>query len=342
MARAREAEAQGPAWQVQAALIARRFYLDGDSKVEIADDLGLSRFKVARILDDARALGLVEVRVHLPAPIDPERSGVLQERFGLRRAIVVEGSLGSSPGSSPGGSPSAREDLGHVAAELLSELVTADDVLGLTCSRSVAATTQALGNLADCPIVQLTGTLAGPDIEAGSVESVRQATLVGGGKAFPIYAPMVLPDAATVLALSGQSAIRQALDRFETVSIAVVAIGAWEAALSTVWETVEPGERVQASESGAVGEIGARLFDASGRAVVTPIDERVLGVTLDQLRAIPEVIGLAYGHQRAAAVSAALHGGLVDSLVCDADLARGLLETTDERPDRPDPRGATA
>ncbi|HEX2175231.1 MAG TPA: sugar-binding domain-containing protein [Nocardioidaceae bacterium] len=336
MVRGRDSEAHGPTWQVQAALIARRFYLEGRSKVEIADELGLSRFKVARILDDARELGLVEVRVNLPAPIDPDLSSALQERLGLRHAVVVQ----QPPQDS---SRSTREELGRMAAELISELVTVDDVLGLTCSRTVAATTQALQTLAACPVVQLCGTLAGPDMEAGSVESVRRASDVGGGQAFPIYAPMVLPDAATVRALAGESAIKQTVRLFPDVTVAVVAVGAWRSELSTVWETVGALGRSQAGKAGAVGEIGARLFDAHGKAVRTSIDDRVLGVTLDQLHAIPEVIGLAYDERRAPAVSAAVQGGLVNSLVCDTALGERLLETAPERrPGRPGDRGATA
>ncbi|MGH3503421.1 MAG: sugar-binding transcriptional regulator [Nocardioidaceae bacterium] len=317
MSRARESESRGPAWLVQAALIARWHYLEGRSKVEIADRLGLSRFKVARILDEARELGLVEVSIRLPAHIDADLSTAVREEFGLHRAIVVE-----HPGADPG---RARNDLGHVAADLLTELVGAKDVLGLTCSRTVAATTQALHALAGCRVVQLTGTLAGPDLEVGSVESVRRAAVVGGGKAYPIYAPMILPDAATVRALSGQPGIGQAVEQFDQVSIAVIAIGAWGSELSTVWQTVTRQARTAASKAGAVGEIGGRLFDAAGRPVQTPIEERVLGATLAQLSAIPEVVGLAYDERRAAAVHATLTGGIIDTLVCDASLGRALL-----------------
>jgi DNA-binding transcriptional regulator LsrR (DeoR family) len=322
MVRTRETGDPGPAWQVQAASIARRFYLEGQSKVEIAEALGLSRFKVARILDEARELGLVEVRVHLPRPVDPELSERLREHLGLRRALAVV------PAEDD---PGVRAELGRVAADLLAEIVTADDVLGLTCSRLVAATTAALTELPPCPVVQLTGTLAGPDIEAGSVESVRRAARVGGGQAFPVYAPMVLPDPATVRSLAGQSAVRRVLDRFADVTVALVAVGGWSAELSTVWQAVDPEECRRATRAGAVGEIGARLFDAHGGPVRTPIDRRVLGATLEQLRAVPEVVALAHGSGRATAVRAAVGGGLVDTLVCDAELARALLESEEPR-----------
>ena len=321
MPRVRNTETHGPAWLVQAAVIARQFYLEGRSKVEIGDDLGLSRFKVARILDEARDLGLVEVSIRLPAPIDPDLSSALQAGLGLRRTIVL---------AQVARADQVYDDLGRVGADLLTELVTSDDVLGLSCSRSVTATTQALRDLAGCDVVQLTGTLAGTGVDTGSVESVRRAAVVSGGRAFPIYAPMVLPDSPTARSLTGQEGIRHTLDRIGSVTIAMVAIGAWSEGMSTVWGSVSRHERVAATKANAVGEVGGRLFDAQGEPVPGSVDDRVLGMTLEQLREIDEVVGLAYGSGRATAVRAAVAGGLIETLVCDADLARALLDETDQ------------
>ncbi len=337
MSRPGEAITHGPDWLLRAALIARRFHLEGRSKTEIAEETGLSRFKVARILDEAHRLGLVQVSVRLPARIEPDLSRRVGERFGLNRAVVVEGpadspadSPASSPASSLAGSAAAtREDLGRVTAQLLGELVEDHDVLGLTCSRTVALTTQQLVRLARCPVVQLSGTLAGPDVEAGSVESVRRAAHIGGGKAFPIYAPMVLPDAASARSLAGQRDIRQTLEQIDRVTVATVAVGGWSAGLSTVWDTIGPEDRSTVAGA-AVGEIAGRLFDARGTAIDSPVEDRVLGATLNQYRKIPEVIAIAYGELRADAVRAVLRGRVLNSLVCDDALARALLDTAED------------
>jgi DNA-binding transcriptional regulator LsrR (DeoR family) len=309
---------RGPAWMVQAAALARRFHLEGRSKTELAEEFGLSRFKVARMLDEARELGLVEVQIALPTQIDAELSTALSQRYGLRRAIVVDVPEPSEV--------VVRAQLGEVAADLLTELVSDDDVLGLSCSRTVAAATGALSRLAACTVVQLTGTLAGPDLEAGSVESVRRAAAVGGGRGYPIYGPLLLPDAATASALAGQAAIRATIQQFDRVSVAMVAIGAWRKDLSTVWGLAEPPARRAAAAAGAIGEVGGRVFGSSGEAVETDLDDRVLGVSLDQLRKVPEVIGLMYDARRADAAAAALRGGLVTTFVTDASLARALVK----------------
>ncbi|MDP9417042.1 MAG: transcriptional regulator, partial [Actinomycetota bacterium] len=70
----RGAPAMGPAELVTTATVARRYYLEGKSKVEIADELRLSRFKVARLLDTALATGLVRIEIGYPGSIDVDLS----------------------------------------------------------------------------------------------------------------------------------------------------------------------------------------------------------------------------------------------------------------------------
>src|SRR5437867_3009953 len=119
----------GPAELVLTASIARRYYVDGKSKVEIADEFSVSRFKVARLISAARASGMVRIEIDYPGAIDIDLSGRLQRAYGLRHAVVVD-----TPDDDD---VSMRRHLGEAAADLLAEIVTADDVLGLAWARSV-------------------------------------------------------------------------------------------------------------------------------------------------------------------------------------------------------------
>jgi DNA-binding transcriptional regulator LsrR (DeoR family) len=306
-----------PAELVLAATIARRFYLDGRSKIELADEFGLSRFKVARILNDAREQGLVHVDIRLPGTIDAELSAQLGSALGVRRTIVID--------TPPEPEASLRRHLAEITADLLTELVTDDDVLGLTWSRTIEETSLALTRLAPCTVVQLAGTLAHPDRDTSTVEVVRQAASVGGGRAYPIYAPLIVPDAATAAALRGESRITEAMSRFEELTKAVIAVGAWTPHHSTVWDAVTRAEQKDCLARGACAEVSGRLLDADGNALRTDLDERVIAITLDQLRAVPEVVAIAAGAGRAAAAAAVVRAGFVDTLVTDASLAQAVL-----------------
>jgi DNA-binding transcriptional regulator LsrR (DeoR family) len=212
-----------------------------------------------------------------------------------------------------------------VAADLLGELVTEGDVLGLAWGRSTINMAQALHRLPPCTVVQLTGVYDAGTAERGSVEAVRRAAEVAGGEAHPIYAPMLLPDAATANALRSQTGVARAFEYFDKVTVAAVSIGSWAPGISTVHDMLTPEERDHYAELGATAEMSAHLFDAKGRRIGRDLGERCITVEADRLRRIPEVVAVAGGLRKAAAIAAVLRSGLVTNLVTDTAVADYLL-----------------
>ncbi|MFE2136770.1 sugar-binding domain-containing protein, partial [Streptomyces sp. NPDC059466] len=214
---------------------------------------------------------------------------------------------------------------GEVAADLLGELVNEGDVLGLAWGRSTIHMAAALDRLPPCTVVQLTGVYDAGTAERGSVEAVRRAAQVSGGDAHPIYAPMLLPDAATAAALRNQTGIARAFEYFDKVTVACVSIGSWEPGISTVHDMLSDEERAHYASLGVAAEMSAHLFDTEGRRVGRDLGERCITVEADRLRRIPEVVAIAGGQRKAAAIDAVLRSGLVTSLVTDTSAADYLM-----------------
>jgi DNA-binding transcriptional regulator LsrR (DeoR family) len=308
----------GPAELVLTALIARRYYVDGKSKVEIADEFKLSRFKVARLIHSARTSGVVRIEIGYPGAIDINLSGRLQLAFGLKHAVVVD-----TPDSDD---VSVRQHLGVAAADLLSEIVTPDDVLGLAWARSVAVMTTSLTRLAPVPVVQLTGALARPEMEDNSVDLVRQAARASGGPAYFFHAPLVVPDAATARAMRKQPEIARAFARFSSVTKAVVGIGRWAPGQSTIFDAAEERDQKILSRLRTCADISGVTIDADGMPVRASLTDRMIGISAPEMLAIPEVIAIAYGMAKTPAVRAAFRSGLVSGLITHSSLATALLE----------------
>jgi DNA-binding transcriptional regulator LsrR (DeoR family) len=308
----------GPAELVRAATVARCYFLEGRSKSEIAGDLGISRFKVARILDEARAAGIVHIEIRLPGGLDAPLAARLQATYGLRHAIVVD-----TPEE-----PEAqmRNELARAAAALLSEIVSEEDVLGVGYGRTLTVMAEAMGRLARCPVVQLTGALLGVNMDENSVELVRQISARSGGPAFPMYAPQVLPDAKTAALLRLQPEITEAYRRFDTVTKAVVAVGSWDPPRSQLYDALPTRQREGLQRKGVMAEVCAVLLDAEGREVAPDFTERCISIRGAQLRRIRDVVAVAGGAAKASAVRAVLSGGYASSLVVDTTLASALLE----------------
>jgi DNA-binding transcriptional regulator LsrR (DeoR family) len=308
----------GPAALVLTATVARRYYFDGESKSDIADKLGLSRFKVARLLEQARASGLVRIELDYRGELDLDLSVRLAEAYGLQHCVVVD--------SPEDDSALLRTNLGRAGARLLSEIVHIDDVLGLAWARSLMAMRTSLTRLAPCPVVQLTGALSRPDVDESAIELVRDVARTSNGPAFYFYAPMILPDAATVRALRTQPEVARAISRFGDVTKAIVGLGAWQAGQSTVADAVTERERQEMYDLGVRGELCGIQLDAEGNAVTTALTERLIGIDAEGLRAVPEVIAIAYGVPKAHAVRAALRGGFATSLITHRAMAWELLD----------------
>jgi DNA-binding transcriptional regulator LsrR (DeoR family) len=307
----------GPAALVLTATAARRYYLDGMSKSDIAAELGVSRFKVARMLERARASGLVRIELDTRGEIDLDLSVRLRAAHRLRHCVVIHAPEDDEV--------LLRSALGRAAAELLAEIVEPGDVLGLAWARSLMAMRTALTRLPACDVVQLTGALSLP-ADDSSIELVRDLARKSNGQGFFYYAPMVLPDAATARALRTQPDIARAIERYPDVTKAVIGVGAWQQGLSTVVGALTEHERREIYDLGVRSELSGVQIDGEGNAVATPLSDRLIGIDAEQLQAVPDVIAVAYGTAKVDAVTAGIRGGFITSLVTHTGMAGGLLQ----------------
>jgi DNA-binding transcriptional regulator LsrR (DeoR family) len=314
--------ADRPSEVVLAARVARQFYLEGVSKIDIADQLGISRFRVARLLDSAREAGMVRIEIGLPGgSLDAGLSAELCSAFGLTHAFVF---------NFPDDDEQAlRTRLGEAAGQTLMDLITPGDVLGLSWSRTLSGLAAALTRIPPCPIVQLTGAVPPPD-GRDLLDLVRGVARVGGGPAHVFYAPMILDDAQTAEAMRRQSDIAGAFALVPSVTMAVVAVGAWAPGLSTIYDAVTPAEREALAARGVRAEMAGVFIGETGRPVATPLDSRMIVTPGPALERIPFVLSVAYGVAKSPAVRAAMRGDLVHGLVTHASLARALLSRADD------------
>jgi DNA-binding transcriptional regulator LsrR (DeoR family) len=306
-----------PSEVVLAARVARQYYIEGVSKVDIADRLGISRFRVARLLEGARDAGMVRIEIGLPGgSLDAALSAELCSAFGLRHAFVF---------NFPDDEPAVlRHRLGEATGQALMDLIRPGDVLGMSWSRTLSGLAAALTQIPPCPIVQLTGAVPPPD-GRDLLDVVRSVARVGGGPAHVFYAPMILDDAQTAAAVRRQGDIAGAFALVPSVTIAVVAVGAWGAGHSTIYDAITPAERDALAALGVSAEVAGVFIAEDGKPVATPLDSRMIVTPGPALERIPFVLSVAWGLAKGPAVRAAIRGGFVHGLVTHTSLARALL-----------------
>ncbi|MEN2739514.1 sugar-binding domain-containing protein [Microbacterium sp. X-17] len=299
---------------VKLAYVSKRYFKDSVPRTEIADELGLSRFAVARMIQKALELGVVTITIDAPGPVDVDLSLRLVSRFGLQNAFVARIATDDRE--------EIRVTLGRLAADVLSGMIAEDDIVGLTAGRTLIEMSRALGEVPSCDVVQLTG-VADPVRERGT-EAVNTMARRSGGAVYPLHAPFAATDAAARATIMAQPGIRPSLARLDRLTKAVVTMGAWPDD-SLLHDSLEPsGEARRLIRRGVVAEIGTTLLGADGREIDL-LTDRVIGIRTAQLRRVAQVIGIGGGRRKHAAIKAVLASGLLSQLITDEETARYLL-----------------
>jgi DNA-binding transcriptional regulator LsrR (DeoR family) len=299
---------------------ARLYFVEDRSQDDVAAVIGTTRSNVSRMLKQAKDLGIVEIRIVDPAHRDDELERALQQRFPLVDARVLE--VAPDTDALPG--------VGRLAVRWLDETLRDGQVVALSWGQALEAMVRAVDGLSrrDVEVVQLVGGLSSLDSAATGQELVRELSERIGARHRYLHAPALFSSAEALTMMVHEGAIADALAAAKAADIAVVGIGAAGIGSSGALLdalNLSPAQRATLDACGPVGDICARFYDLSGREVRSVVTERVLAVSLDDVRAIPTVAGVAAGPEKAMGILGALHGRIVDVLICDQAAARTVL-----------------
>ena len=314
---------------VLALQVARLFFDRRMTRIEIAAHLGISRFRVARLLDGALADGLVRVEYRDLPVEDRDLARRLEDRFGLSLcAVAAEG-------------PTPRAGaVAELAASLVDGLIGPDEMVGIAWGSTLAAVVAAVPPRHDPSIrvVQLAGSssrlVGGRD--AGELTRALADRL--GAAHHAIYAPAFVDSAAVREALIRAPEVADAVGRFGDISLAVVGIGAIPGDGVTPASSLLRSGALGAADVrrlvdlGAIGELVVHPFDRDGRFVDASLADRAIAIDVDRLRAVRRVVAVAWGIDKATAIRGALRSGVVRLLVTDAPTARAVLGADDMTP----------
>jgi len=303
--------------------VARLYYDRQLSKVEIGGRLGMSRFRVARLLDHALANDLVRIEFRDTPVADRGLARALEERFGLDLCIVA----GDGP-------LDARGPVSRLAGSIVGDLFGHGDVVGIAWGSTLAAFVREVPARREdsIEVVQLAGSSVRLGRERDPGELARALADRLGAAHRPLHAPVFVDDPVGRRALLAEPDLAATLAAFDRLTVAVVGIGAFgavgeEGAESSLVRSgvLDAAEVERLRERGAVGDLVVHAFDAAGRFVAPDLAERSIAIGVDQLRRVPRVVAIAAGAVKADAIRGALETGIVRVLATDAPAAAAIL-----------------
>jgi len=296
------------------------YFLEEASRSEIGDRLGISRFKVARLLKDARELGMVNIAIARPDGLDPHRSDLLRSGWNLPRSIVVP----TAPDES------IPQLLAEAAASYLDEHVVAEDVLGLSSGRTTSRIARLIKSLPHCTIVQIAGVASATNLWENPTETIRRMTQLTAGPSYPIFAPIVLSTRVAAEALRNEPGIAEACDRFDDLTRVVITCAPWVAGESMIHDSVSAADQALVASFAPAAEVLANVLDGAGQETAPEFSDRALAISIPQLRKVPDVILVAGGQRRRDAILACMRAGIVDTLITDSLTAQYLIDNAPE------------
>lgn len=306
--------------------VARLFFDRQLSKIEIASRLGISRFRVARLLDKALADGIVRIEFRDAPARDRDLGLALERRFHLDRCIVAADS------DDPQGAAA------QLAAELIDGLLERRQSIGVAWGSTVARVVAAMPPRADSSIdvVQLAGNSAVMGIGTAPGDTTRLLAERLDGRAHAMHAPTFVESSSLQKALAREADIAETFAWFDRLSVAVVGIGAFGIEpgepvgrpSSSLLRSgaLQPGDVAGLEAAGAVGDLLVHPFNVDGRFVAPDLAARAMAISVQELRKIPRVVAVATGAGKAIALRGALRTGIVDMLVTDVTAATLLLD----------------
>ena len=294
---------------------ARAYYMEDKSKIEIADELGVSRFVVARLLTEARETGLVTITINTGGVL-ADMSARVRDHCGIRNALVIE---------AYGTVPDVRAAVGHATGTYLGETLCADEVLGIGWGRTLTAMIEDLHHLPPVDIVQLTGSI-GSNAHNSAMELARRASLVSGRASRVMFAPFYVPDIHAADVLRRQPEAADVIRMYDSLTTAVVAVGSLRPRITQTLDQIPPETMQWLVAHGAQAEICGIPFDRGGKVIGQHFLRHCLAVRVEQLRKTPRVVAAVSDTRKAEAVMSICRSGVVNELVLDVELAQAVLE----------------
>lgn len=295
------------------------YYIEEFTQSQIAEKLGVSRSTVIRLLQRAKDSGLVTISLGVSQEtFKLERD--LEKRFGLRTVRIV-------PEAEDG--ETQRRWLGQVAAGTLQEMARRDSILAVSWGRTLRAMADSLQGEVSIPGMKAVALIGGLHNAARGTNPHEVAELVGqffNAPARALYAPVYVRNAETAAGLVSDPGLSEALDMARRASLVIFSVGSLsEKATMLQLGYINATEKEFLVRQGAVGDIACRWINAKGEPVQLPPTIHPIGISLTDLRNIPERLLVAGGASKTRAILASVRGGYATHLITDEGVAAAML-----------------
>ncbi len=299
--------------------VANLYYNADLTQSQIAERLYTSRSRVSRLLKEAREQGVVEITIQEPWERNLDLEDSLKKAFSLEDVRVIN--LHNYD------QDAGLERLAETAAYYVDAMIEENMIIGIswgyTLYRIVSEIKSNSRRNLPITVVPIMGPANVKSPEKDSLELAQNLASAYGGKYRYLYAPLFVKSKELRNNLIQEDEIREVLDLSRKSDIILTSVGSIE---YRSWEHYLSEKTLRTLKNkGAVGHIGGHFYNIEGKELSTSLADRMIGLSLKEIKDCKEVVCVAYGTNKADPVLGALRGGFINTLIIDEDCAKKIL-----------------
>lgn len=304
---------------------ARLYYEQNKSQEQIARELLTSRSNVSRMLSDARAQGIVEIRIIENALRDARLEQRIMELLPLRSVRVTRVPQGSDETMA----------IGTLAAQALQENLKPNATVAISWGRSLQAMVSLIeeSHRPDLKFIPLMGGMTEIPSGINGENLIRVLATKFNADFATLHAPAIVRTKEAREAFMAEPSIKEVLDSARHADIAIVGIGSrGSSSTNSLLRAagIDP-QTDTAFYTNLAGDLASRFYDINGNVVDQALDDRIIAVKLTELRDVKHVIGLAAGADKARGMLGAINGKHITELITTAKGALALLQLAEDQ-----------
>lgn len=288
------------------------YYIENYTQQKIAELMGISRVRVIRLLEKARQEGIVSFRIRQDNSRRMQLEKALTARYGLKDAFLIP--VG-------GDAANLNESLAQGAAMYIGGRLTDSTFINMGYGDTPSRVLNHLARSTEYPInvVSLTGGV--------SYYLPNAQSSIFNARLHLIPAPFVMDTAEMADMILREESVRRIRQMSHAASMTVLGIGGMDEDATIIKNGIlNNADFLLLKMQGAVGDLLSHFIDEKGCIVQSSVERRLVSTSLEELRTMDNVIGVAGGEQKVDAIRAVLTGGYLDTLITDEATAQTLLE----------------
>jgi deoxyribonucleoside regulator len=304
------------------ARVASKYYKEEKTQIEIANEMGISRVKVYRLLKEALEKNIVDININWPIREACALENKFEEIFGLRKALIVQNNQPFDL--------SLKSLMGELAANYLESILIDGMTMAICTGSSTYETIKAIAPSfkANVRVAQAVGSLPFNNNQKDSPELVRLLSEKLGGEVIYLSSPMIADSSEAAKILKEQTDIKNTLNAARNADVVLSGIGPLDPKNSKfVKNQIVSSEEIEQliAENGA-GDVLGQVIKINGEKIDCEYNDRIIGLTYEEIKKIPNRIAVASGVAKSKAILGVLRSKTINVLCTDEITATAILE----------------